>query len=285
MIRQELRQLEQVLTPVGCPVLLLKGAAYLAAGLPMAEGRLVNDIDIMVPASALGRVQDALLAEGWEFGDCDAYDRRYYLEWMHELPPLQHRKRKTALDVHHAILPRTARLKPDTDLLWAAAETLADSPFQVLCPADMMLHSAAHLFQDGDLNLQIRDVFDLHQMAQAFGEKAGFWPAVTERAHSLGLGRPLFYGLRYSTRLFGTEVPETLLGANSKMAPHALPLAAMDLLVPPTLMPPQHRRGIGRRAASLALYMRSHWLRMPPLLLAAHLARKAIRRRSGRASM
>jgi hypothetical protein len=146
----------------------------------------------------------------------------------------------------------------------------------------MMLHSAAHLFQDSDLHLQVRDVFDLHQMLETFGG-AGFWPALTARAQALGLGRPLFYALRYSRKLFGTELPQTLLDATCQMAPRAMPLATMDLLVPPTLMPPEHGRGIGRRAASLALYMRSHWLRMPPLLLAAHLAHKAIRRRRDRA--
>ena len=38
-----------------------------------------------------------------------AYDQRYYREWMHELPPLLHVRRQTALDVHHAIAPETAR--------------------------------------------------------------------------------------------------------------------------------------------------------------------------------
>src|SRR5262245_54060525 len=52
-LRWELQRLEQVLSPLGWPVLLLKGAAYLASELPMAEGRLVSDIDIMVPAEAL----------------------------------------------------------------------------------------------------------------------------------------------------------------------------------------------------------------------------------------
>src|SRR4051794_19644084 len=40
-LRWELHRLEQVLSPIGCPILLLKGAAYVAARLPMAEGRLV----------------------------------------------------------------------------------------------------------------------------------------------------------------------------------------------------------------------------------------------------
>jgi hypothetical protein len=38
------------------------------------------------------------------------------------------------------------------------------------------------------------------------------------------------------------------------------------------------------RRARLGLYMRSHWVRMPPVLLARHLARKALRRRHGEAN-
>ena len=34
-------------------------------------------------------------------------------------------------------------------------------------------------------------------------------------------------------------------------------------------------------AARLALYVRGHWLRMPPRLLVPHLARKALRRVRG----
>ena len=46
----------------------------------------------------------------------------------------------------------------------------------------------------------------------------------------------------------------------------------MDALVEKTV------HGGGTPAAALALYIRSHWLRMPPLLLARHLLRKSVRR-------
>jgi hypothetical protein len=39
----------------------------------------------------------------------------------------------------------------------------------------------------------------------------------------------------------------------------------------------------GSSIAVFALYVRSHWLRMPPFLLARHLARKGIRRMPARA--
>jgi hypothetical protein len=48
----------------------------------------------------------------------------------------------------------------------------------------------------------------------------------------------------------------------------------MDALVERTLL----ASGVSS-AAAFALYVRSHWLRMPPLLLARHLLRNGLRRR------
>jgi hypothetical protein len=45
----ELGRIGEALAPIGAPVLLLKGAAYLAHGLPVAAGRVFGDIDLLVP--------------------------------------------------------------------------------------------------------------------------------------------------------------------------------------------------------------------------------------------
>ncbi|HEX5537012.1 MAG TPA: nucleotidyltransferase family protein, partial [Sphingobium sp.] len=43
----------EALHPLGVPVILLKGAAYVAAGLKAGEGRMIGDLDILVPRDSL----------------------------------------------------------------------------------------------------------------------------------------------------------------------------------------------------------------------------------------
>jgi hypothetical protein len=62
MIRWEVDRIQFALRSVDTPILLLKGAAYLLADLPLAQGRLVSDVDILVPDGALHDVEAALLA-------------------------------------------------------------------------------------------------------------------------------------------------------------------------------------------------------------------------------
>jgi hypothetical protein len=87
-VRWEVRCIRQALAPIGVDLILLKGAAYILADLPPARGRLFNDVDILVPKSALADVERALLRAGWTGGAIDPYDDRYYRRWMHQIPPL-----------------------------------------------------------------------------------------------------------------------------------------------------------------------------------------------------
>ena len=171
LVRWELNRIERALKHLQIPILLLKGAAYVAAGLPAARGRLVSDIDIMVPRQALDGAEAALQAAGWRPIKLDPYDQRYYRTWMHELPPLVHSERGTVVDLHHTILPPTSRLKPDPAKLWSAAQPLGTGPLHVLAPPDMVLHSAAHLFHDGDLRFSLRDLVDIADLLATVWEE------------------------------------------------------------------------------------------------------------------
>ena len=82
MILWEVDRIGYALRRHDFPVVLLKGAAYLAANLPVALGRLVSDIDILVDRDNLRAVEAALLAEGWQHVKPDPYDQRYYRRWM-----------------------------------------------------------------------------------------------------------------------------------------------------------------------------------------------------------
>lgn len=279
-VRREITYIDRALAATGVPVVLLKGAAYLVAGLPAARGRIFSDIDILVPRSALAQVEAALMRSGWATAKTAPYDQRYYRQWMHELPPLKHISRQTVLDVHHAILPTTARLKPDSVKLLAASRPIAGEPrLSILAPVDMVLHSATHLFCNEDVGNGLRDLVDLDSLLRDFARDGSFWPGLAERAAELDLTRPLYYALRYAVRFLATPVPAGVLRAAEIGRPPSLLQGLMDGIFVRTLLPEPAGAAQGLIAlARGALYLRAHWLRMPPPLLAYHLAIKAYQR-------
>ncbi len=273
--RWEVECIRAALEPLGIRPILLKGAAYLLADLPAARGRLVGDVDLLGPKDQIAAAEAGLVAAGWAFdAELSDYDQRYYRQWMHEIPPLYHQQRETALDLHHSILPPTARVQVNTAALFEDARTLPELPgLQVLAPVTMFLHSAAHLFHEGELDHGLRDLFDLDALLRDFGRDTGFWTALVPRAQVLGLVQPLFHALRYTTRLLETPVPVDVMRAAAQAAAGPRPL--LDACYDRALMPmhPSCDRPL-TGIARLALYVRSHWLRMPTVLLTQHLARK-----------
>jgi hypothetical protein len=277
MLGREVELLAATLSELPGPMILLKGAAYALGGHAPAPGRMFSDIDLLIPPAQLPRCETALLVHGWAFDDeLDAYDQRYYREWMHELPPLHHIRRGTSLDVHHTLLPPTARTPLDSQRLFDAPRPLPGRPgVFVLPPEDMLLHSAAHLFHEGELPNGLRDLFDLDALLREFGTLDGFWPRLTARARAIGLTRPLWLALRYTRAMLDTPYPDTL---PDELGPPPGPLARrlLDACYRRALRPAHEScRLPGHALAELGLYVRSHWLRMPVGLLALHLGRKA----------
>ena len=274
-VQWEVALIRKALSQLDVPIILLKGAAYVMAGLPTAQGRIFSDIDILIPKTDLNAVEAALMLHGWATTHHDAYDQHYYRTWMHELPPMQHIRRMALLDVHHAILPETAHLRPDSEKLRSAAITLDGyDKLLTLAPVDMVLHSATHLFHDGELTHGLRDLMDIDSLLRQFSTMPSFWPTLTRRAQELDLSRPLFYALRYANLLLHTPAPPETLAELER--PNRLLLALMDSLFSRALLPDHLScsdwlTGMARHM----LFIRANWLRMPPLLLARHLFHKA----------
>jgi len=276
-IQWEIKKIYRALYSVGVPVVLLKGAAYVAADMPSAAGRVFADVDIMVPKGALEDVERAFGRNGWVTANPDEYDQRYYRKWMHELPPLKHYKRRTVLDVHHTILPETARLHPDPNKLMMAAVPLDNmEDIYVFAPEDMVLHSATHLFHDGELEHGLRDLVDLDSLLRHFSQADGFWERLLDRAVEMELARPLYYVLRYTSHLLGTPVPDDILDKSGQGKPGAMLAGLMDQLFYRALKPDHAScRDSFTGLARWMLYIRSHYLRMPLHLLIPHLLYKS----------
>lgn len=269
-LRWEMNRLVRALGGTSLLWVLLKGSGYLAAGLGPGKGRRVADVDILVAKAQVAATEQHLRDHGWEFAEMDDYDVRYYREWMHESPPMIHGDRGSIVDVHHAILPTTSRLKPPTEQLLERSREVMPG-LRVLCPSHLILHAAAHLFHDGEVAGAIRDLVDLRGLLDDLGAEPGFWSDFQHEAGELDLRRPAFYAIRYAHRWLGAPVPPEVLAQISAWGPAPPVLALMDGLVWQTLFGTSRATG----AAAFALYVRSHWLKMPPLMLIRHLWHKA----------
>lgn len=274
----EVMHIAATLARQGLDCTLLKGGAYLLADLPAAEGRLFGDIDLLMPGADLPQAENALMGGGWVSFELDPYNQRYYRQWMHEVPPLTHVRRGSVIDLHHTIVPPTSTFRIDGTRLLAERRPLPGHPgVFTLQPVDMVLHSAVHLFTDGDFDSGLRDLIDLQRLLQHFEQvEASFWPALLDRAEALRLERPLWHALHHLQRLAALTVPPAQRVRLESWAPHGVQRWLIDRWLAVGLRPDHPGcRSAGDGLARFALYVRSHALRMPVRLLLPHLLRKA----------
>ena len=276
-----LERLGAHLEGIGCPLVLLKGAAYIGQDLPIAAGRLPSDIDILVPREHLTDAQARLVRAGWSETELDEHDRRYYHEWSHEVPPMRHGLHGLELDLHHNILPPVAHTHVDAALLLARLQPSRWPQWQVFQPHDQVLHSAAHLFHDSEARDRMRDLVDLDGLLRHFGALPGFWDGLPDRARQLGLAEPLALACHFAQRWLQTPVPAAAEAGLRAIAPSPLRRAWLHPLLATILTPtepdeaPPWRQG----AAAQVLLVRYHYRRMPLRILVPHLWHKARARR------
>jgi Uncharacterised nucleotidyltransferase len=311
----EAEMARRALAPLGIPVVLLKGTAYVAAGVDAGRGRLIGDLDILVPRDQLDAAEAALLSSGWEWVNPDPYDDAYYRTHMHELPPLIHAERDRMIDVHHTILPLTARVRPDAAALLeravvltppsrlregsgegvsASAELVETGPppappasgrgegeqpppavgggaLSTLAPEDMLLHAVAHLFADGDLAGGLRNLWDIDRLVREFADAPDWWQRVHRASAQHSLTPYLSRALRLAHHLFDTPVDPWL----------AWKARPGDVWYLSRILARDRWGRETRTLLRLAFYIRSHWIRMPPLMLARHLFVKWRKGRAG----
>jgi len=276
-----LQRVGAALADGGYPVVLLKGGAYLGQDLPIARGRLPSDLDILVPHRHLAAAQRRLADWGWEETPMDEHDQRYYREWSHEVPPMQHPVHPVELDLHHNILPPVARTNVDADRLLQRLRPSRWAPWSVFDPADQMLHSASHLFLDAEPRDRVRDLVDLDGLARHFGQRDGqindnFWAGLADRSRELGLQEPLAQAVHFMQRWFDTPMPEAFVRQVQHAGPGTLRRAWLHPLMARVLTPthPDTLPPWTQDFAATVVLARYHRNRLPLHLLLPHLWRK-----------
>ncbi len=279
----EIRQLKKISRKLKYPLILLKGAAYAMSDKRASIGRIFSDIDLLVAHNNIANTESQLMINGWVSSKLDEYDQRYYRKWMHEIPAMRHMFRGSVIDLHHNILPKTVKNCPNAQLLLAESELLTEHEgIGVLSSIDMIIHSATHLFYDGELEHGCRDIIDLYDLLNQFIEEGGKLDDLVMRANKLNLQNPVYYALHYVYLILHFPVPKETINKLEGNVPKGLMVYIMDFLFMRALMPDHTScndswSGIAR----WILYVRSHWLRMPLYQLIPHLLRKSYRRVKG----
>ncbi len=113
LLAQEHHHISQLFSRLNIRWVYLKGAAYQLADISYMQGRLMNDIDILVPQEQIAMAEEALMEHGWLHKKLTDYDDKFYRDYSQEIPPLRHFDRQTELDVHFNILPTILNHGPD----------------------------------------------------------------------------------------------------------------------------------------------------------------------------
>lgn len=267
-VHREARYLRTALSVVRTPVLLLKGAAYVVAGLPAARGRIFSDIDILVERSQISAAESALMLAGWTGSHHDPYEQRYYREWSHEIPPMTHVRRGTTVDLHHSLVMPTARVRIDSAKMIAAAVPIAGADgWWRLRDEDLVLHAVVHLLLNSEFDRGLRDLGDIDQLFRHFSAKdPGFCNNLFARAGEVGLTQLARRAFVLCHRFYCTPVPDTVISGVGGVVLDLLGYAAT------TRHPDTRPRA--QAPADWLLMLREAALRLPPHLLARHLWHK-----------
>ena len=281
LLRREMTELGRATAPADTPVVLLKGAAYEALGLPLAQARLPADIDLLVERSRLAAVEHALRSAGWIAAEMNDYDERYYREWSHELPPFTHPARGIECDLHHSITPALRGPGVETQALIDASIEIGwdgHRRFRVLQPVDQLIHCALHTFKDSDLGLRLRESMDFDLLYRHYAALDPALPrTLARRANELGQVRPLWWAVHFARRWLASPVPAELLAMLPAPAPGTV--RAMDWLCDRAMLPgPRLERTGLDRLAALLLLSRYQYQRLPLAKLVPHVLEKSRRR-------
>lgn len=267
----EMERIDAALRSADFPVLLLKGGAYQAGKFSFANGRMASDVDILVPKNALEACEALLKDGGWSMEVKSAYAERYYRQWMHELPPMRHDKRKSLIDVHHTIVPPVARITPSPAALFEDAVETSFDTLKRPCHADLFVHAALHCFYDGDFTAALRSFLDLRDLIKAAQETQDHaLERILVRADVHGAQRPVADALFLLAKMDDLELASTQAAYVSR---HSRPKSLQRFFfwaIEQRSFKAQPFRYRDPWLAHFALYARSHWITMPPVMLAKH---------------
>jgi len=214
---KELRRVVSALDHARIPVILLKGAALALSAYRNPGLRLMNDVDMLLRREDLPEALQVLKRLGFHSaGGLSGAALDFAVRWGGEMTFSKRTSRgRLSLDLHAHLLsgPWTQRASAiDLEALWQRARpldldgvqasqlSLEDNVIQ-LCQHAGIHHTFGHLLS----------LIDIDRVVAAPGGLD--WDFLVRRARRFELRTATYFGLRFTTEMLGTPVPERALAA------------------------------------------------------------------------
>lgn len=184
-IWQQVKETAHLLNGVGIEPVLLKGAAYLAAGVYSDPGtRYLVDLDVLVPEALLPGAFQHLVESGYSYDKTDQFGR-----FRHHHPPL--RRASVAVELHHTLgLGPCQSILPAKEVIENAVPFKLDGVrVRVPSPTHLVVHLVMHSQIQHPYNERIwpplRAIYDLVHLQYHF-QRAINWAEVEHRFKTAG---------------------------------------------------------------------------------------------------
>lgn len=208
VLYQELGKVLGVLRARDIPAIALKGL-HLAADVYDSVGlRTILDIDLLVQADDLMRIERELFSLG-----CKPYDYHRVIDrdnyhFLYTLPESQ-----LSVEIHWTIVPASCPFTIDVEGLWARAGAvmLGNMSIPALAPEDVLLHLCMHAAKDWYQAI-LRMLCDINEVVRRYRTEID-WNVVCTRAREWGVLRSVYLMLRLARELLDTAVPADCLAS------------------------------------------------------------------------
>jgi hypothetical protein len=221
---QALQRVLCALQDRGTAVIVLKGAALAETVYPCGAVRPMRDVDLLVRAEALSRVEDTLAAMGYRLAE-GAHPKAW---WRAQHFQLAFRKPEAPpfdvpLEVHWHIDRPSRPFAIELEGLWQRAipATVAGVDTRILAPEDLLLHLCLHTcrhaggpLHEGRMNLRLLSFCDLAAVVRHATPRVD-WAQLAQRAQQWGVAPYVALPLQLTRDLLGAAVPEAALAALS----------------------------------------------------------------------
>jgi hypothetical protein len=200
----ELRELLGLFKKENIPLILLKGAALLAAVYDDPAHRPMSDIDLLIREEDLERAHHLILKEGYQLIGVE-----YWPWWRKFGGERAYLGDVFRIDLHWRL--EFLGLQPSSGDIFTRTRkaTISGAEALILLPEELLLHLIHHMVYQ-HLYLRLIWLFDILKVTTTLKEEID-WERIYDMARELSLNHPLFFGLKEAKELLRAPIPEKLI--------------------------------------------------------------------------